>query len=301
MDHTTQAPQGQPDPQELSPIQLTWIGQENYQAFSAYIPVSLQALALSGSGLGAIDSDGVACGALVFSIEEACCILHSIFVHPAYRRTYIASTLVGELIEGVEATVEWGVQSIQADFDQSPLSGLLPFFQTLGFQLEQQGGQSCVIQLRDLVGLSSFEQISTAIDALPVCSFDQFSDYELKQITKVLDRNEVLFLPEGLSPQSMSPELSFALYHKDQLYACACLTPMGETQLVLSQFYVNKKSPAAGVAVLQDMARKVLATYPPETTVEIPLLTASAARLTNHFLPTELCTMQYAYRATWQF
>lgn len=273
----------QQNPQEMEPIQLIWIDHTQLPAFSRYIPTELLPLVAEGRAMGALDGEGVACGALVFSLEEDCCQLRSLYVHPEYRRSYIGSTLLGELIEGIEATPEWDIHNLQVICTDSQEEGLFPFFQSLGFQMTQLEGQTCSIYVGDLAQVTSLQQKPAALDKLTLRSLSQLSDYDLKRLSRYLDQQQALYLPQGLTADSVLLEASFVAYHQNQLLACGCLSGQGES-LVLSQFYVAKELPAASILVLSAMADQAQKSHPSETAIEIPLVTDSAIRLTQHFL-----------------
>lgn len=266
---------------QLPEVEITWIDQGNFAAFTQYIPVQLAELAQVGGGLGIIDETDTACGALVFDVEDACCRILSLCIAPESRRSHMATTLLATLVEGMEISPEWGVQNIQVAFSTTEENGLVPFFQSLGFQVEQEDEETYLFTVGDLID-SNFSVTKGASVPLgmEVVPMGNLKPVQIKDINQIIEQREILYLEEGISLETVDGELSYAVYGQGELKACCCLSPI-EGGFYISQVYVEPDKKLPLVLVLEYTAQALMK-MPRETVVAIPLVSEQAARLAEY-------------------
>jgi hypothetical protein len=234
---------------------------QTFRYFSSFIPhefhIGVENAALCA--LGAI-SQGTVCAALVAEIGEACVQLLSVFVSPSYRRQYIASTLVGELLDFIAENGELAMQSLIADYADDG-GGVREFLDSIGFQQEQQGEKTLSLPVSSLPGCKFMER--TPAPGVTVLPLESLSAFHLREIRMAMESCGADYFGKPLGPDTVLTKLSFAAFRDRKPVGCVCLSEGAQAgELVLTVFFSSEKAPPVPMSLLRAAAEAVMKSCP---------------------------------------
>jgi GNAT superfamily N-acetyltransferase len=267
-----------PSADELPALEVTLIDGTNLSYFSSFIPhefhIGVENAALCA--LGAI-SEGTACAALVAEIEDAGVQLLSVFVAPLYRRQYIASTLIGELLDFIMENGELAIQGLFADYADDG-SGVKEFLDSIGFLQEKQEEQTLSLPVSSLPDCKFMKR--TPAPDMAVMPLESLSAFHLREIRLAMESYSANYLGKSLGPDTVLTKLSFAAYRGRKPVGCVCLSEGAkERELVMTVFFSSEKAPPVSMILLRAAAEAVMKSCPAVSAIKIPILTESAGKL----------------------
>jgi len=267
-----------PSADELPPLEVTLIDHTNLSHFAIFIPPEFHAGIEDGSlfALGAI-SDDTACAALVAEFEDADVRLLSVFVAPSYRRQYIASTLVGELLDFIAENGELAIQSISIDYTDDG-SGVKEFLDSIGFLQEKQEEKTFSLSVSALPDCRFMKRM--AAKDVSVMSLESLSPFHLREISSAMENQSADYLGKPLNPETVLKKLSFAAFRDNKPVGCVCLSEGAkEGELVMTVFFTSEKTLPVPMTLLRAAAEAVMKNRPAVSEIRIPVLTESAEKL----------------------
>jgi N-acetylglutamate synthase-like GNAT family acetyltransferase len=267
-----------PPAYELPALEVTLIDGKNLPYFSTFIPSEYHSGVEDASlcAIGAI-SQGTACAALVAELNEACVQLLSVFVAPMYRRQYIASTLVGELLDFITENGELAIQSLAADYSDDG-GGVKEFLDSLGFWQEKQAEQTLSLPVSSLPGCEFMQR--TPSPGVAVSPLESLSAFHLREIRLAMESCAADYFGKALGPDTVLTELSFAAFRDRRPVGCVCLSEGArEGELVMTVFFSIEKAPPVPMTLLRAAAEAVMKHRPAADSIKIPILTESAGKL----------------------
>ena len=221
---------------------------------------------------------GAVCARLVPGDGELLDLI-SLYVEPAFRRRQLGGTLLLELLEQVTEVTGGELRGVRALFP-ADAEGVEELLTRAGFAVHPAEGVQCWHVPVSRLSQSPLMRQKGAEGAVALGSLPE---HRLRQLCVAVERRGAAYLTQEEMVQA-HPAFSFALIREDgQLTACAMF--FQETgKLVLGQFFTGPGQNHAAVGVLQAAARAMLKKAPPETLLEIPTLSDSAARLVGRLL-----------------
>lgn len=267
-----------PPAEELPALDVTPIDRTNLSYFAALIPPEFHAGVKDGTllALGAISED-TACAALVAEIAEACMELRSIFVAPSYRRQYIASTLIGELLDLIAENGDLGIQSLSAEYADDG-SGVKEFLDYIGFEQEMLDEKTYSIPVSALSDCKFMKR--TPSPGIKVMSLDTLSAFHLREISQAMESREANYFGKPIGPDTVLTRLSFADFRDNRPVGCVCLSKgNGEDELVMTVFFISESKLPVPMTLLRAAAESVMEHCPGVSVIKIPVLTGSAEQL----------------------
>lgn len=278
----------------LPPVALYAIGPDQAAHTAPLLTAEAVEAIQTGDAFGlALVEEGEARAAVCARLaagDENTLELVSLYVAPAFRRRALGGTLLMELLEAVQSWTEAGVRRLTALFSPQ-VEGLAPFLEQAGFVLEE--ADQVVSWTFSLAQAADSPLLKRAVP-LPagaaLRALADLPDYALRQLLRTLEENRIadVSLPEL---RRALPRASVVLLDRSGApIACAVVSPAGEHALVLSQFFTAHGSPAAALAVLHAAAQALVDELPGDTTLEIPTLTLSSAKLVQRLAPESRAT-----------
>jgi GNAT superfamily N-acetyltransferase len=270
-------------PEEMPPIEIGLIGKDNIEFFSRFFPAELQKPVLNGemSALGAA-VDETACGAVVYQPDGTLVTLESLYVAPDYRRQHIASTLFCEMTDFFEIV---GTQSVEVSFMDDGKNGLRPFFEKLGFELEDEETQTTVVAVADLPFTPLMEVKGDG--GYTILPFSKLSPVHIRELDAALSRDGANLTGLPLGSDAFFRDISFACYKNNEPLGCVCFSGGGKGELILSVLYTAVPAAMPTAAALR-AAAEVIIEKRPDDTVVIPLIQESAVKLARHLMGDKL-------------
>jgi len=263
---------------ELPALDVTLINDTNLSYFSTFIPSEWHAAVEKRSlcALGAI-SEGTACAALIAEIDDACVQLRSIFVAPAYRRQYIASTLIGELLDYIIEDGNLAIQSVAVEYADDG-GGMKEFLDSIGFQQEKLEEKTFSLPVSSFPGCKFMRR--TRAPGVTILPLESLTAYHLREISSVMDSYDADYFGKRLGPETVLTGLSFAAYQDNKPVGCVCLSEGAkDEELVMTSFFFTGKTLAIPMALLHAAAEAVLRNCTEVSEIKIPILNENAGKL----------------------
>jgi len=228
--------------------------------------------------------------------QEGVLELCSLYVVPQYRRRGLGGTLLAEALERSLMATDGLLARVECLFSL-PAEGMDAFLRASGFRLEEMEHSGVWRMPLADVAARELSRAGSTLTPPPV-SFRGLSEYHRRTLMQTLRKHYADSLSEeGL--RAAIPDISFAVPDKqggNGFLACVVWTGSAEQGLCLRQFFVHPKRPEQAQAVLRASLRAMLEQYPPETMLEIPVLTEASEKLVRRLTGAERPqgSLQYA-------
>lgn len=272
----------------LPEVQLYAVGPAEAERVAPLLTAEAVMLIKAGEAAGmALAEEGevraAACARLAPEDEETLELI-SLYTAPAFRRRGLGGTLLMELLEGFMAALDGSLRRVTAAFTREN-QGVESLLARAGFQIEPD--EQAVSRRLPAAALAD-SILLTRRAALPegctLHTLGQLPDHALRALEQELRKNGIDDLTAAEMRQAMQDASTVLLDREGCPCACAIMTGQ-DGGAYLSQFYTAGGSAGYAMAVLQAAARQLLAQLPSDAVLEIPVLTASSARLVQRLLP----------------
>ena len=205
--------------------------------------------------------------------------LCSLYVVPQYRRRGLGGTLLAEALERSLMVTDGLISRVDCLFSSST-EGMDEFLRASGFKIgtAEHSGVWRVTLAEAESGPLSRRETQSAQEAV---SLGELSAYQIRMLMKTLRKNRADNISEEML-RTVVPEISFAIPDGRDgggFDACVVWTGGREQGLCLRQFFCMPQRAGTARAILQLSLRAMLERYPPETVLEIPVLTDSSEKL----------------------
>jgi ribosomal protein S18 acetylase RimI-like enzyme len=274
---------------ELEPITITAITEENFSFFEPFIPKEIlrELNAEDCIIMGAI-VDETACGIIIARAEEGRAQLLWIYVAEDYRRQYIGSTLFCEIADFLEDPDEYDLEGIICRYAVSEDDNSVnKFFGSLQFEQEETGEYSVSLTMQEISELGFVKSAANNNNAGAViyAPIAKLSPFHLHKLNSELDKNEANFTGEAVSYATVIPACSMVMYRGNNPTGCICFTD-GETknERVLSVLFIQEKESSAIKGMFGSSAVSLIKSNTPDTVIKIPVVSESAGKMAKLML-----------------
>jgi GNAT superfamily N-acetyltransferase len=265
-------------------MEITLIGNKNKEAFR-YLMSREHYYELLGnktvSGLGAVE-DGLACAALVYTVEDQNARILSLYVDIDYRNKGFATELMDYFIAMCEA--EEGVSGLSTLFaEREGAVSLRNFLEKYEFEFEnlEMAGYEC--KLWDLKDIVYFKEAQLINPSSSLKYFETIPPYQLKQFFQEMTQNGENIIDAELACNCIDNHISVGYLKDDKL--TGCITFMREeNKLTLLWAYLSPETSLHFIPMLQLAVRSAFEICPPDTVFYVSAVNETSMQLLQKIL-----------------
>lgn len=269
----------------MDPVEVGLLGSpEELAAFGACLPEDMAEMARAGlvAVLGAA-VQGRSAGVLCYAVAGNTAVLPWLYVLPACRRQYLASTLLGELLDLLQSDAyDFDIEAVTLEYDDSA-EGLEAFLTAAGFSRLATGDVALGARLDALAECDFMKRPSRPGDVtlVPLASL---SELHLRALSAELLQAGADYTGLPFTEGHFMLGQSFAAYRGNEAVGCVALSSVGERRVLLSCVYVAHSWPAVLMGLLGAAGAAALQALPGDTLLEVPVLSPSARHLAEKLL-----------------
>ena len=204
--------------------------------------------------------------------------LLSIAVSPAYTRRGIATELLSYALEKVK---EAGLSALRMTYALPPMR-----WNTLDGLMKQNGFVMPEAEKNTYVGsllaLQEHPILSKSLEHSNVCALQELTELEKRNLlVNISEKGE--FDPSVLKECSL--ENSFVWKEDGEIQAAFLLSSLENGQLTNLYTWLESNSPKKLIAVMQQVLKKAVSSYPMETEIIFSCMNEASEHLVHYFLP----------------
>lgn len=280
-------------------MEIGYIGKEQLDTFSTlFLPQIVDAI-IKGepvTALGAV-KDKVAVGAVAGYLEDSVYKIISLYVAPDYRRQGVARKLLEKLEEFLLTDKNITAMEINYTVTEQEHSELKPFCEKLGFEEEEQKGETLYTFTLAQAAASPLFKAGEKSNS-HILPFRQLSEKLLREAQREAVLLDVPVPEAGLLGGEVDRDLSHALVDEGRIVGCVVFDRSLANLPTLACVWTNKAEAVVLPALLKRAFQSASERYSEETVMAVQAVNPASAALLQNILP-QASPFSFTYRRVW--